>query len=138
MNWQTRRLGFLLTVVIGSMVCGCDSEGGKGKLKGTISVNGVPLKGGLITFIPSSGKGDPFNARIIDGKFEGLELPYGKARAYVIADTVGGRSVDQGDVRPMAKAKASTEVPEKYQSIETSELEVDIKPGENVFERDLK
>ena len=53
------------------VAAGCsDSSGGRKSLSGEVTVKGVPLKEGTITFAPLDGQGSQANLFIVDGKFK--------------------------------------------------------------------
>jgi hypothetical protein len=118
--------------------------GSTGHVKGKITVNGEPVKRGLIVFLPQSGNRDPFNTAIIDGTYDTVAMPVGPAKIYVTAlDPMSAAPpADQGDLTAPPKAppagKRFTAVPAKYQSPDTSDLQFDVKPGISTYDIDLK
>jgi hypothetical protein len=63
----------LLSLILGAAI-GC---GGRGGVEGTVTINGKPVDGGMILFVPMEGnlKQAPTHADIKDGKYE---LPEGE------------------------------------------------------------
>ena len=60
-------------------LAGCGS-GGTGVVAGKVTVNGKPLKKGLITFSSEVGNRDAFSAAIKDGLYKTGEIPCGLAK----------------------------------------------------------
>jgi hypothetical protein len=70
-------LGVFALLIPLSMGCG----GGKGKVSGTVTVDGQPLPAGTITFYPSKGTAVPGN--ISDGQYSVSGVPSGTAKITV-------------------------------------------------------
>lgn len=120
--------GFVLTLA--SAGCGGDW----GTVSGTVTLDKVPLKGGMITFHPATpGDGTTAYGEIHDGAYtirtgqkSGLKI--GLCRVTVSASTIPREGTNEA-------AKLLT--PVKYSRPETSKLEADVKAGSNVFPFDL-
>jgi hypothetical protein len=81
------RLQIGLVVPIGLLAAGC---GSKGDVSGKVLYNGKPLTGGVVTFIPASGKG-AYNSNIKeDGSYSMTKVPTGKAKITVKSVAPGG------------------------------------------------
>lgn len=141
--WRLSRLGVILILCALSASCGLS---GKGKVKGTITVDGAKLPRGLITFQSEEGNKDVFSAAIIDGVYETDEIPTGMTKITIISsDTeVNPEQIkDQGDVLPTAQkvkkitANAVVVVPDRYHVVDTTPLSLEIKSGSNTFDADL-
>lgn len=65
-------LGLLLLLTLFGCFVGCGES--QGTVKGTVTVNGQPLKKGEIVFSPPSG-GTPVGAPIVDGKYAAKMQP---------------------------------------------------------------
>jgi hypothetical protein len=131
----------LLGLLLGGVGCGGRA---KGTVSGKITVNGKPLSRGLITFLSQVGTKDPHNAAIINGEYKTDPIPVGPAKILVVPAlrTPSEQPPEEakgGDRLPRSRptAKTADAVPEKYQSGNTSPLEMTIKPGENDFSKDL-
>src|SRR5437763_2737138 len=69
---------------------GCSSEPAKASVTGEVTLDGQPLKQGLIRFVPADGKGPTADAPIADGRFT-ARVPPGEKRVQVSAPKVTGR-----------------------------------------------
>jgi hypothetical protein len=69
---------------------GCSTEAGKGTVSGTVTLDGQPLKDGLIRFVPVDGQTATAEAMIVDGEFRAL-LPIGEKRVSISAPKVVGK-----------------------------------------------
>lgn len=136
----TRAAAGLLAV---SLACaaGCNSDPGKGTISGKITVNGKPLPGGMITFLPEGGKRDPFSAAIVNGEYSVPDVTAGPAKAYITSHQ--GEEpppIGKGDITPVPRPgrKGKAEVPAKYGNPDTSGLALTVQKGDNTFDADLK
>ena len=82
--------GSALALVIAAAAAGC-SGSGPATVEGTVTLNGEPLKEGVVTFVPA----DPTasgtaGAPIKDGKFR-AEVPRGEMRVQISAPKVVGK-----------------------------------------------
>lgn len=131
------RLFSLLLTLLTSATFGCGKadlpdSGGKavlpdlGYVKGTATMDGKPLAGALIAFMPD--KGRPGTSGVdAQGKYE---LFYKKGRPGTkVGPTTVTISWPREGMRPV--------IPERYVDHPTSELKVDVKEGENTFDFDL-
>ncbi len=120
-----------------------------GQVKGTITLDGQPLKGIEVVFYPDGGR--PARSRTnAEGKYElkyirdTLGTKVGHNRVEIAPNEEGEESyeeeievedVDAAPAKPLLKAKKPV-IPARYNT--KSELEADVKPGENTFDFDLK
>lgn len=118
-------VGLLLCVVL----CGC---GGKGTLTGTVSYKGAPVAMGQVIVVAQDG-GMRVGPIQPDGKYEVRDVPTGTAKIAVESpDPRGGSPVVPGEgVTVKAVPQGWQALPEKYGSIVTSGLTVDVKAGVN-------
>jgi hypothetical protein len=158
---------YLLTMGLGLtlLATGCGKKGpeqhGTVKVTGTVKYNGNPVEGATVTFIPSEskdmqnkGKGNAafgttdkdgtfvlrtFNPDDggVPGKYIVTVTKYEKRSVEAVSD------VDSSDYNPEEEATATkppkNELPSKYESIKNSDLNVEIKSGEdNVIPLELK
>jgi hypothetical protein len=77
-------------VLATSALAGCSNEAPKGVVKGEVTLDGQPLKTGLITFAPLDGKSQTADATIADGKFS-AEVPLGEMRVEIKSPRVIGK-----------------------------------------------
>ncbi len=142
MSWlsKIRCLGFLFALLL---ICGC---GGPkiAAVSGTVTYKGKPLEFGLVHFAPVSQELTPAKAEIqADGSYI-LEVQ-GDRKAPVLGAYVGEYRVwiscypyhaPNWNGNPFAKVKSV--IPEKYESVETSELTATVVKGKNTFNFDLQ
>jgi hypothetical protein len=73
------------------IVAGCSSEDvTKGTVTGEVTLDGQPLKTGLIRFVPADGKTPTADATITDGKFSAV-VPLGEKKVEINAPKVVGK-----------------------------------------------
>lgn len=124
--------GGLILAVITSGCGGGESAGST--LTGTVTLDGVPVESGTVQFQPL-GEGSTAYALIEDGEYTAFMsrslsgINPGNYRAAVLAYLVEPGAMDeQGKMFPNGKAA----VPRRYLGYDTSGLQVDIAPGEDV------
>lgn len=140
----------LLLVPIISTVVGCNNgdQPQLGQVVGIVTLDGKPLSGVSVLFQPSDGR-PAMGTTDSAGKYE---LTYigqtkgtkvGPNRVEIASSEEGEESgeIDSGDGEPQADLKKSNRsgkpaVPARYNV--QSELNVDVKPGENTFDFQLK
>jgi hypothetical protein len=82
---------FLLLIAMPVVAfAGCTSQDSKCNLEGSVTVDGQPLKSGLIRFLPIDGQSATADATISDGSFRAI-LPPGDKRVEITAPKVVGR-----------------------------------------------
>jgi hypothetical protein len=102
---------------------GC--ERGRGDVSGTVTLNGKPLPGGMVTFVPDNGRAEA--ARIgEDGKYTITNIPAGPARITVATQQPIRMKENGKDFEPLGKY---VPIPERYRDPETSGLTLDVKRG---------
>lgn len=101
--------------------CGPENQGPKNRasLSGTVSFAGQPLPGGSISFRAVDSH-VATTAIISEGKYFTDRAPLGP-----VLVSVETESLKYGN------ASALVEIPRRYADVNTSELTVDVKPGEN-------
>lgn len=114
-----------------AFICGCSSSWGTAS--GTVTVDGEPLKEGIITFHPVEGGATAYG-QISEGSFtintgnvKGL-----KTGSYDI--TVSASTIPE----PGSSEQAKLLTPKKYSTKETTDLHRDVSWGNNPFKFDLK
>lgn len=83
-----RRVLLFLTVCI-MAAPGCTSESGLGTVAGSVTLDGQPLKSGIIRFVPTNGQSATADATVADGKFA-AQVPPGEKRIEITAPNVVG------------------------------------------------
>ncbi|HEY3391672.1 MAG TPA: hypothetical protein VGK58_03120 [Lacipirellulaceae bacterium] len=69
---------------------GCSSDSSKGIVSGTVTLDGQPLKSGLIRFIPADGRTPTAEATITDGEYS-AQVPLGEKRVSISAPKIVGK-----------------------------------------------
>jgi len=86
------RLGVWTTVL--ALACfsllGCAGDSNAGKVSGTVTLDGQPLKTGIIRFVPTDGRTATADGTITDGKYD-VATPTGDKRVYITAPKVVGK-----------------------------------------------
>lgn len=150
---KTFEYGFLAAVLsallLGSVGCGGPSDQPElGQVTGTVTLDGQPLSGVAVVFQPDNGR--PASGRTdAEGRYEltyireTLGTKIGRNRVEIApdedaeeADTedVANPDAQQPSARPIKSGKRV--VPARYNT--NSELEVDVKPGDNTFDFELQ
>jgi hypothetical protein len=135
--FQMIRPSFILAFLVFGVV-GC-SEGLESEVTGIVTLDGKTIGPGTVNFSPVDGKSNPAVGTIKpNGTYflktsreDGL-----RAGNYSVAVSVFEQSATPTGERSMAPPKLLT--PEKYNTIETSGLEFEVKPGDNTIDIDLK
>jgi hypothetical protein len=131
-----RAAGAVGLVTVLALAAGCGGTSTSGEVTGTVKVDGkVPPPGSSITFFPMDGKSSTAGGLIEDGKYS-VRVPVGMAKIEIRAPRPVSRPKDakagpgpQGDlVEESLAAKYNDE----------SELRLDVRPGKNPLEFDLR
>ena len=72
-----------------ALLAGCDSQSAQGTVEGKVTLDGAPLKSGLIRFVPTDGQTPTADATITDGSFRAT-VPPGEKRVSISAPKVVG------------------------------------------------
>lgn len=102
-----------------------------GKIRGTVTIDGKPLKKGKVEYIPIDGKTGTSGAVITDGTFFIERVPATKQRVQF-----SSRIVTSPPGTPDELITTALILPERYNS--RSDIETDVKPGLNEPVYDLK
>jgi hypothetical protein len=131
---SSRSISSLVLLAVLSLT-GCQKGGSLPNLvavKGTVTLDGQPLSFGTVSFAPIDSEGQPATGKIVDGQFTMLTsvdspgvVPGNYKVRIESVEPLGEMSPNPADVT----AKPASLIPEKYNSIETSELEVEVTPG---------
>jgi hypothetical protein len=66
-----RRAGYLTAMLFVGMACGCGDSSAPVKVKGTVTVDSLPVEGAVVTFVPDGTRGRDATGRTrADGSFE--------------------------------------------------------------------
>ncbi len=131
MLMRTSRLILLIFVPIGLAGCGAPT----GIVTGDITVNGVPLEEGVITFSPADKNGETVTRKVTAGKYE-AKMVAGNKFVQISAPVVVGMRKES--THPDAPLIPETEesLPPRYNS--ESELTLEVKPGMNAKDWNLE
>ncbi|MDB5391569.1 MAG: hypothetical protein JWM11_7215 [Planctomycetaceae bacterium] len=130
-----RNVPFALLISIGCLGCGGGTDRPKlGKITGTVTYKGKAIPEGEITFYPENGRSA--TGQISSGEITDVHtfdpddgLPVGKLKV-----TVSAYNGPKDDMYKPPKLIT----PEKYNNVKTTDLSVDIEPGENSKNFELK
>jgi hypothetical protein len=118
------RIAPLITLgALASLVAGCETR--YATVRGRVTLDGRPLKSALVGFYPETGRGS-HGETDAEGRYE---LMYTNKKAGVPPGSCVVRITT-------ADANTPEKLPARYH--EKSELAEDVKPGDNVFDFELK
>jgi hypothetical protein len=108
-----------------ALIClvGC-SEGSKATVSGKVTLDGAPLKEGLIRFLPADGKSQNADAPIKDGQYTAT-MPPGEKRVEISAPKVVGKTKMMPDSPPVDEIAEL--LPARYNT--SSDLKLTVKAG---------
>ncbi len=115
-------------ILIGAIV-GC-SLGSEATVSGEVTLDGVPIQNGTISFIPADGETATAGGRIEDGTYS-VVVPPGPKRVEISATKVVGQrpAYEGAPDSPMVERRESI-IPERYNV--QSDLTLDVQSGRNV------
>ena len=126
-------MGAVLLIMFG---CG----EGTGELSGTVTCNSKPVRMGTVTVAGSDGVIRQGEIRD-DGTYVVVGLSPGPVRIGVSSPNPKSSKVHmrkKGETAPTEDASKWMPIPDKYADFQVSNLGVDVKPGKNTFNIDLK
>ena len=106
-NIAWRSAWFLLVVLF---VAGCNTGPPKGTVKGTVTLDGEPVDGGVITFVPADGNSQPEAVPITAGEYS-VTMPVGDKRVEIYWAPRGGQTVDTAT---QGREQIVQRIPAKY------------------------
>jgi hypothetical protein len=129
--WAGGCLVALLTVI------GCGGTE-MAKVHGTVKVNGQPVTAGAIRFHPNDGKSKTTGGEIKDGQYS-VEVPVGWMKVSISEPKGTGKKKKLYPKEGSPEIEQKTEgLPPRYSDINKSTLELEVKPGDNSKDWDLK
>jgi hypothetical protein len=72
------------------LIVGCAKKSNRGTIAGTVTLDGVPVKSGVIRFVPADGLTATADSIITDGKFS-ASVPPGEKKISISAPKVTGQ-----------------------------------------------
>jgi hypothetical protein len=124
-------IGLARGVLAAALLALAGCIGGKGEVSGTVTFDGKPLPGGMVTFIPANGK--PESCRIgEDGSYRVANVPTGRAQIKVVTQP----PVEFGKGEPFLPLGKYVQIPKRYSDPESSGFTCDVKRGKQ--EHNLK
>jgi hypothetical protein len=112
--------------VLGFCSAGCTSDNSQGTVTGKVTLDGQPLKTGLIRFVPADGQSATADATVTDGDFS-ANVPVGEKRVQITAPkVVGQRKMYQTADSPMVDIIEEL-LPGRYNV--RSDLTATVEPG---------
>ncbi len=137
-SFQTRFItdgGFSLAVTCAFLILaiGCDASPYESTVSGTVSLDGAPIGPGIVQFVPVGNSHNPATGTIqVNGEYE---LETSKKTGLQPGDyQVTVAVYDQPEVASGERAapgSAPLRTPEKYFSLETTDLKFTVAPGAN-------
>lgn len=121
------------------LAVGCSKSPYESTLAGTVSLDGAPIGPGIVQFVPVDRNHNPATGTIqVDGTYEMRTSNKSGLQPGQYQVTVA--VYDQPEVGPGERAapgSAPLRTPEKYFSLETTDLEYTVNPGDNVINIEL-
>ncbi len=132
---QSKRVGWgcvVLVTLLGLVGCGGQKIA---EVHGAVTFNGVLIKTGSMTFVPVDGKTSTAGCKIEDGKYT-AKVPVGLMKVSISMPKVVGMKKLYDTPNSAERPVTKEALPEKYN--EKTELELDVKPGKNQKDWELK
>jgi hypothetical protein len=149
------RGGTAVTLCLIALAAGCGQA--SGRVSGRVLLDGKPVQGGILTFVPANFKGQSVATKVEESGTYSVELPAGDMlisfdnrdlappppRAPLPVPKGLRPDVAAKMVRPTPpapppdRAGRYVKVPDRYYSADTSDLKLTVKPGEQQFDVEL-
>lgn len=120
--------------VLGFIASGCGRT--PGAVSGKVTYQGQPLTSGLVIFVAKDGKVSQPAGIEIDGSYLADHVPVGQVAVCVETHPVSG-----GDGGPAGKDQPRPKyvpLPDKYKDAKQSGLSLEVKPGRNAYNIELR
>lgn len=104
---------FLLSVCF--LLPGCDHGPAKGTVKGSVTLDGQAVDGGVITFVPADGNSQPEAVPITAGEYT-VTMPVGDKRVEIYWAPSSGKAADTAS---QSQEQIVQKIPTKYNSQST-------------------
>jgi len=99
-------------ILLALLLTGCDQGPVKGTIKGTITLDGERVDGGVITFVPADGKSQPEAVPITAGEYT-VTMPIGEKRVEIYWAPSSGNTADTAS---QGREQIVQRIPTKYNS----------------------
>jgi hypothetical protein len=130
-----RRMTSLTAAAILTLAAGCGPP--TGSITGTVTFDGTPLDGGIISFVPATGNSVAATIQP-NGAYSVSGVPPGEA---VVVITQGPSLAEQGKTLKEGKSKApspaKSPITEKYGDVNKSQLRFTVQVGPNTYSPSL-
>jgi len=107
------RIASLLVLV--SILSGCNQGPAQGTVKGAVTLDGKPIDGGVITFVPADGNSQPEAVPITSGEYS-VTMPVGDKRVEIYWAPPGGQAVDTAT---QGREQIVQQIPARYNAQST-------------------
>lgn len=97
------------------VLAGCNQGPPRGTVKGTVTLDGQPVDGGVITFVPADGNSQPEAVPITAGEYS-VTMPVGDKRVEIYWAPSGGQSADTAT---QGREQIVQRIPAKYNAQST-------------------
>ncbi|WP_143392798.1 carboxypeptidase-like regulatory domain-containing protein [Fimbriiglobus ruber] len=117
---------------------GCGEK--TGSVSGKVSYQGKPLAGGYISFLTQGEKSVMKSGQVgVDGSYSIPDVPAGPTKITVQSLSSRNLAVVKGQQSSDSQPKPqSVTLPPKYSNADKSDLSLDVKPGQQTYDIDLK
>jgi hypothetical protein len=102
-------------VLLGLFLAGCNQGPPQGTVKGTVTMDGQPVDGGVITFVPADGNSQPEAVPIISGEYS-VTMPVGEKRVEIYWAPSGAQAADTAT---QGREQIVQRIPAKYNAQST-------------------
>ena len=126
---MTRTNCWPFSIVLASlMLGGCSDELPTGTVAGRVTLDGQPVKDGLVKFVPVAGDLPTADARIVDGVYEAV-VPVGKFKVQISASRKVGQIKMYDTPDSPVVDKMEEIIPPRYNV--SSDMTIDVARGKN-------
>ena len=133
------RAAALAAAALSLFVSGC--SGGGGTVSGTVTLDGTPIQGGVVTFHPVGEGPSAIGAVKKDGTYEvtiGNQTAIPPGEYLVTVDYGEATTSEPGPGPPKPPPVPKRITPDKYANKDTTDLRVTVKAGSNKIPLELK
>jgi hypothetical protein len=120
------RLTIILPLCALVWAAGCSGSSGVGTVSGKVTLDGEPLKEGVVRFVPVDGKGQTASGIVTDGTFTAT-VPVGTMRVEFSAPRVLGRRKVYDDPNSPMVEEVGERIAERFNV--RSELRITVRAG---------